>query len=447
MLCEMKTLLLWSSSIAVLSAAGWQAGVATVDISPRESIWLAGYAARTKPSESVRMPIHAKALALRDESGAISVVVTLDLVGIRRELVEPIAERAGRDLQIARERILFNASHTHSAPVAGDPAVYEPYMGAYLEAQKPAIARYTEALPNLIYSAIAKAAGDLRPVTLWFEQGYAGFAVNRRRVGRRELPGPVDHDVPVLAVKTEDRRYLAILFGYACHNTVMDDYTVHGDYAGYAQHALEARFPGATALFVQGGGADANPLPRRRLEDLERYGTILADAVEDTIKAPMKPLTGMIRAAIETTQVTFEGPFDRARWKAEAASPTKPVALHGQRMLAILDRGGTIPESRPYMVQAWQFESGMTLLALAGELTVDYALRFKAQYGPDTTWIAGYSNDVFGYIPSLRIWKEGGYEGGESFRFSIFPGRFTSDIEDRVTGGVERVMTKVRGRR
>src|SRR5262249_53526408 len=201
MLCEMKTLLLWFISTAALSAAGWQAGVATVDISPRESIWLAGYAARTKPSESVRMPIHAKALALRDESGAISVVVTLDLVGIRRELVEPIAERAGRDLHIARERILFNASHTHSAPVAGDPAVYEPSMGAYLEAQKAAIARYTAALPNLIYSAIAKAAGDLRPATLWFEQGYAGFAVNRRRVGRRELPGPVDHDVPVLAVK------------------------------------------------------------------------------------------------------------------------------------------------------------------------------------------------------------------------------------------------------
>ena len=446
MLSEMKTLaLLFCSAIAW--SAGWQAGIATVDITPHESIWLAGYAARTKPSESVRMPIHAKALALRDDAGTLSVVVTVDLVGIRREMIEPIAERAGRELHIARERILFNASHTHSAPVAGDPTVYEPLMGTYLEAQKAAIARYTEALPNLIYSAIAKAAADLHPATLWFEQGYAGFAVNRRRVGRRDLPGPVDHDVPVLAVKTDDTHYLAIVFGYACHNTVMDDYTVHGDYAGYAQHDLETRFPGATALFVQGGGADANPLPRRRVQDLERYGTILADAVEDTVKAPMKPVTGPIRAAIETTPVTFEGPFDRARWQAEAASPTKPVALHGQRMLAILDRGGSIATSRPYMVQAWQFESGLTLLALAGELTVDYALRFKAQYGPDTTWIAGYSNDVFGYIPSLRVWKEGGYEGGESFRFSTFPGRLTPDIEDRVTGAVERVMGKVRGKR
>jgi neutral ceramidase len=50
---------------------------------------------------------------------------------------------------------------------------------------------------------------------------------------------------------------------------------------------------------------------------------------------------------------------------------------------------------------------------------------------------------VFGYIPSLRVWKEGGYEGGEAFRFSNFPGRFTPDIEDRITAAVERVVEKV----
>jgi hypothetical protein len=97
-------------------------------------------------------------------------------------------------------------------------------------------------------------------------------------------------------------------------------------------------------------------------------------------------------------------------------------------------------------VQAWKVGDSFTLIALAGELTVDYALKFKALYGPETTWIAGYSNDVFGYIPSSRIWKEGGYEAGDAFRFSIFPGRFTPDLEDRITAAVNRVAVKVRGR-
>ena len=423
--------------------ASWQAGAASVDITPTESIWLAGYASRTKPSESVRQPIHCKALALKDDAGAVSVVVTLDLVGFKREMMEPIAERASANLHVARERILFNASHTHSAPLAGDYSVYAVTMGPYLEAQKAVIARYTEKLSGLIYDAIAQAVAHLQPAAAAFEQGYAGFAVNRRRVGHREYPGPVDQDVPVLAVKGSDGRMIAILFGYACHNTIMDDYTIHGDYAGYAQRDLEQRFPGATALFVQGGGADANPLPRRKPEHLERYGATLADAVELVIRGKMKPVSGSIAAAIEFPPVAFEGPFDRASWEKEKASKEQRAAEHGARMLALLD-SGKLPRTRPYAVEAWRLGNTLTLIGLAGELTVDYALKFKQRYGPDTTWIAGYSNDVFGYIPSLRVWKEGGYEGGEAFRFSNFPGRLSPDIEDRITAAVERVVAKVR---
>src|SRR5207302_9057725 len=92
-------LILMSRFILVLFAAfplhaAWQAGAASVDITPTESIWLAGYASRTKPSESVRQPIHCKALALKDDAGAVSVIVTLDLVGFKREMMEPIAQRA-----------------------------------------------------------------------------------------------------------------------------------------------------------------------------------------------------------------------------------------------------------------------------------------------------------------------------------------------------------------
>nr|HPG89491.1 hypothetical protein [Hyphomicrobium sp.] len=61
--------------------------------------------------------------------------------------------------------------------------------------------------------------------------------------------GPVDHTVPVLAARAEDGRLLAVLFGYACHNTTTAIYEINGDYAGFAQLALEQQHPGATALF------------------------------------------------------------------------------------------------------------------------------------------------------------------------------------------------------
>jgi len=431
---------------AALSAhAAWQAGVSAIDITPTESIWLAGYAARTKPSESVRQPIYAKALALRDDSGATSVVVTLDLVGIRRKLAEAIAERVAKELKIPRERLLFNASHTHSSPVVGEPGSYAPIMGTKLDDQRVLIERYTVRLTGMLFDVIAKAVASLQPATLYFEQGYAGFAVNRRRVGHREYPGPVDHDVPVLTVKDVRGKITAILFGYACHNTVLGDYTIHGDYAGYAQAALEKRNPGAVALFVQGAGADSNPLPRRKPEHLERYGATLADAVEEVIGGRMKPVEGPLRAAIEFPEVRFEGPFGKERWLLEARSRVERERQHGERMLAQMASAGKVEETHPYAVQAWRFGTSITLIALAGELVVDYAVRFKSKYGPNTTWIAGYSNDVFGYVPSLRVWNEGGYEGGEAYLFSAYPGRLAGDVEDRILDAVERVMARVVG--
>src|ERR1051326_9182646 len=110
MLSEMKILMFFLASAAALPAAGWRAGAAVADITPQEPVWLAGYAARTRPSEAVRQPIHVKALALQDETSAVSIIVTIDLVGIRREMMEPIAQRASRELHISREHILFNAS-------------------------------------------------------------------------------------------------------------------------------------------------------------------------------------------------------------------------------------------------------------------------------------------------------------------------------------------------
>ena len=36
---------------------------------------------------------------------------------------------------------------------------------------------------------------------------------------RRTPTGPVDHDVPVLRVSDAQGKLVAVLFGYACHNT------------------------------------------------------------------------------------------------------------------------------------------------------------------------------------------------------------------------------------
>jgi len=434
------TLVVWMC-VAAQAQAAWKAGVGKVSITPDETIWLAGFASRTKPSEGVRQPIWAKALALEDASGQRAVVVTLDLVSIRPLVADAVIAHVRQKHGLSRERLLLNVSHTHSAPIVGDFTSYESRMGEYLEAQRPVIALYTAALPGKINEAIDKAMAALAPATLHFEQGFAGFAVNRRRVTNRAWPGPVDHDVPVLAVRSGGE-LRGILFGYACHNTVLSDNRVNGDYAGYAQEALERQYPQAVALFVQGAGADANALPRNTVEAAERYGSTLADAVGLVLKGKMRPVGDGLTAVMELPEIRFMPLASREELRKRLTTTTGYEREHAQRMLQKLEKGEKITDRYPYPVQAWRFGREFTLLALGGELVVDYALRFKQKYGWGNTWVAGYSNDVFGYIPSKRVWKEGGYEGGGAFLFSSFPGPLEEATEEVIAASVDAVMSK-----
>ena len=97
-------------------------------------------------------------------------------------------------------------------------------------------------------------------------------------------------------------------------------------------------------------------------------------------------------------------------------------------------------------MQAWQFGNDLTLVALGGEVTSEYALRLKKEFGADKLWVAGYSNDVFAYIPSKRIIEEGGYEAGvSSMEFYLQPGPWALSIEETLVAKIREVVNRARG--
>src|SRR5262249_61920535 len=110
-------------------------------------------------------------------------------------------------------------------------------------------------------------------------------------------------------------------------------------------------------------------------------------------------------------------------------------------------RAPAIPtEYPPYSVQAFALGDRLTLAALSGEVVVDYALRLQRELGGEDKplWVAAYANDVLGYIPSVRVLKEGGYEAGEAFYGSTWPTPLADDVEDRVVRAARSVIERVR---
>ncbi len=223
-------------------------GVATVDITPEEKIWLAGYGNRNKPSEGVIHPLHAKAIAFEDESGSKAVIVTTDLIGLHRELTEEIASRVRDELGIPRARLMLTSSHTHTGPI-----LYASNLQMFDLSEKEwkTIADYTGFLKRALFKVIQNSILDLSPCSLSFGKEEANIARNRRisvkgRVNIGNNPaGPTDPEVPVLAAFDTEGNLKAVLFGYACHGTTLTGrhYRICGDYMGFTQEYLDLAQP------------------------------------------------------------------------------------------------------------------------------------------------------------------------------------------------------------
>jgi hypothetical protein len=428
--------------------AGWQAGTAKVAITPKQSMWMSGYGARTKPSEGAVHDLWAKALAIKDPAGRTVLLVTLDLVGIDRQLSNRIRDTLQQRHGLGRDRIVLACSHTHCGPVVGTNLLT---MYKIDDAERRRIAEYTKWLEDAIVNMAGEALRRLADVRLSWGNGRCDFAVNRRANRENDVPqlrdrlalqGPDDHDVPVLRVSRPDGSLMSVIFGYACHCTVLSFYQFCGDYAGFAQYELESRHPGATAMFVAGCGADQNPLPRRSLELAERYGKQLAGDVEMVLAGPMQPIERGISTAYEEIALAFARIPTREEIEKDTKDTNFPVVSRARHLLDVIASRGRIEPTYPYPVEVWRLD-GLTWIFLGGEVVVDYSLRIKRNLGSSHTWVSAYCNDVMAYIPSKRVLKEGGYEGATAMIYYGQPSPWAEPIEEAIIEAVGRITSEV----
>ena len=268
-------------------AEGWKAGAAKQKITPSEPMWMAGYGVAQPSGDGLaQRPVGQGPGARRRRR---------DARGDRHARPGRHRPRPGRSdpARIASEvsacrasHVAICCSHTHSGPVVGH-NLRTLHYDLVDDAQQQQIDRYA-----------ARAAGDDRrrgrpaPSTRLRRASFRAararprspsIAATTRRPTRRSCGPPANwsarRTTTCRCCKITDAagKLTAVLFGYACHATVLDGYDWSSDYPGFAQSELEAQHPGATALFFAGCGADQNPLPRRKVELARQYGHDLAD--------------------------------------------------------------------------------------------------------------------------------------------------------------------------
>ena len=431
----------------------WKAGTATVKITPERPLTLLGYTTRKGPFEGVSDDLSARALALEDAQGRRAVIVAADLVAFQSAIVTDavtrrIAERTG----LSRERLIFNASHTHTGPVVSlDPNlklnVAHPDM---TPEQAEATIAYTRRLQDQLVDLVERALTDLKPARLSWATGRTKVPTSRRLprpegvIMSPNPAAPVDDAVPVLRVDSPEGSPLAVVFGCSCHAVAAGfQNAISADYPGYARAVIEASHPGATAMFLAGCGGDANPEPRSTIEQARTHGEALGKEVCRVLDGPLTPVVGPLRVAYaqvdlplqQLSREQIEGYRDRPNFQAWQA----------RHMLEVLDAGERLPTRYTAPVAVWRFGKDLTLAALPGEPVAEYATLLRQALGPDGLWISGYNNDCFGYLPSAKVVAEGGHEAigvtlwAWSRNLNSMVGFFEPRVQDVVVDAVRRL--------
>ncbi|MFO0425066.1 MAG: neutral/alkaline non-lysosomal ceramidase N-terminal domain-containing protein [Planctomyces sp.] len=438
-------------SAAATADGPWKAGTGRAVITPDGPIWMAGYASRTAPSEGHVHDLFTKSLYLQDSAGHQFLIVTLDLIAVPVDLREWLVAELQERHRIPAESLLINASHTHCGPEFRSSRLK---LYGVPEDQQPRCIEYETELKKRILQSIDDAVRSAEPAELFYTHARCGFAMNRRQPTASEPvnapypDGAVDHDVPILKVQaSDDQQMLALLFGYACHNTTLSFQKICGDYAGFAQADLEMQFPGTTALFLTGCGGDQNPQPRGTLELAEHHGSTLANSVRAGLSGPLRSLKGPLLSTKDSIPLALM-PAGPEQFENLMKSSNAWFRRRGELLRDEWNQTGKVRTEYPVIVQTAFLGNDLVLVAVAGEVVVDYSIRLKKEIALGNephraVWVAGYSHDVFGYLPSERVLREGGYEGRSAMDYSHLPAPFAPGLEEKIIDGVREQVRRL----
>ena len=129
-------------------------GYARIDITPQESVPLAGYGNSSgRMSENVLDPLYATCVAFANEAGEKALVFTVDQINAGVHTTTEVRPAISEVTGVPVDHIQVSGTHSHAAP-------------DMLNDDEPSILRYREFYKERLVQAAVEALADVKPATL-----------------------------------------------------------------------------------------------------------------------------------------------------------------------------------------------------------------------------------------------------------------------------------------
>ncbi|HCG35914.1 MAG TPA: hypothetical protein DER23_06165 [Clostridiales bacterium] len=413
-------------------------GVSTVCINPREEneITLAGFGNDNRGYDGILDDIEVGCVVF-SANGVKCAVIAADILGWDMEIMAQLRERVERELGIPQDNLLFNASHSHSGPTTQKNTVG---IGVVSES-------YNAYLTELTFQCMQQAAGDLETCRLYKGTAPAeNVAINRRRVvnGTMQMsPNPNEaccNECDVIVAK-RGNSFKVVLFSFGSHPSILNGNYISAEFVGAARTVIENRYEGATAIFVQGCGGDAKAnitdetqtrFISNRYEDVYILGNRLAqDIIRYIDGGKLKSVKGDVAVKVSRFSLQLQKNIKKKEDYVTLAEENRGHYLH-KVYRWYYDHYDELATEVPFMLQRIDLGDSLTIVAMMGEVVWGYDAKISALMPNRTVVVAGYSNGVYGYICTAKMYPEGGYEPDRSTTIYQLPAGYLPETESNI---------------
>jgi hypothetical protein len=416
-------------------------GFLTIDITPKRSIPLAGYSARSASFRGVDKELEANVLIILS-NGAPVIFIAVDTLFVDADFHSALA----RSIEIDSGRLLLVASHTHNAPALCQST---PMLGMVdREYFESCIQRISDAIRTKMSTRFTKLEAA--------SNTFAGkFSVNRRRpswvlnydeLRRGSLPklkrqialtrnphGFADNTLRVWALFSISGKMEAIIWSIAAHPAFYPEANVVSpDFPGTVRSKLRSQFGNdLSVFFVPGFAGSAIP------DFPSAFPATLKQAVARCLPFhPLLPYQTM-RSYLDYC-TTIAQNISTLVQGMNAAVDCSYIAIESLQSPAIfVDRGGARISLN---ISALGFGELGSMVVSSGELVGEWLPLLNIE---STSIATGYGAGRPLYVPTSAQLEEGGYEvEGFQMPFGLC-GSFSEDIDSSVKCSFAKVLSNI----
>jgi len=251
--------------------------------------------------------------------------------------------------------------------------------------------------------------------------------------------GPCDHRLQSVSFRDQSGGLKAVLWSMACHPVgTPGSLRVSSDYPGWVRRHLRFEHSSdLTVVFLQGFTGNIRPDVTRPWHHVLRPRLGLYSRVN--LLFNRRIFGGFRDPSFATWAHSLAQRVSESLKGGEPLSPQLAADLVAIPMSDLVRGQATTDQ---LLVRALYLSADLVFVALSAEPVVEYRAHVERAFAPAQVVPIGYTDHVFGYLPTASMLAEGGYEAEGFVKWLGMDGGLRPEAEANVCEGLERLAAR-----